>query len=273
MKLKQLTVENFQSLGKIVFDFPKGLILIDGYNKDAESYNGVGKSALLNSIAFAIYGKIPKNIVLNDLIRDGKEKLSTEIELEINNKKICIQRIRTLKSSKVKLIADGQTVDGLMKDIENKILNIVKLTFEQFVQIIYIFQGSGNRFISLNDTEKKQFLSTLLNLEIYDEAYKKAHSELNQTELNLSNLSGQSTSLQYELARITFQKTETDSQYNDIISTKDQKIKELTERGKIIKEQLSELEKSKVIYSAIDSAIGNYGKELQFLKGGNEEIA
>ena len=205
MKFKQIKINNFLSLHDVTFDFPSGLVLIDGWNHDLNSHNGVGKSALLNAITYAIYGKTPQNISLSSLVKEGSDGMLTEIELEIYEQSIRIVRKRSEKSGKVKLFINGELQKGVAKDIETNILRLIQLTFEQFIQVIYIFQDSANRFIDLNDTDKKKFLSTVLNLEIYDEAYKLAHDEITNRNLEESNVSGQLTALQNELERIKTQ--------------------------------------------------------------------
>ena len=190
MKLNQLQVENFQSLGQIKFDFPKGLVLIDGWNHDLSSHNGVGKSALLNAITYAIYGKLPKQITVGELIRTGTKGMFTDIDLESNGKHIKIIRSRSGKSGKLTLLVDLEEIKGIAKDVEERIPELIGLTFEQFVQVVYVFQGADRRFINLNDTQKKQFLSALLNLEVYDNAYKLAHAKLTQLDLETSRITG-----------------------------------------------------------------------------------
>ena len=200
MKFKNLHVVNFQSLGDVTFPFPSGLVLIDGIDEDLGSANGVGKSALMSSITYALYGRTPKNIKSENLIRNGMKSMSVELEFEGNDNAIIqVKRTRTESSSKLFLTINGVKVDGTIKDLEKRIPALVGLEFDQFVQTVYVFQGSNRRFISLNDTEKKGFLSTLLNLDSYDAAYKLAHSQLTVAEIDLSRHSGSIDSIKQNL--------------------------------------------------------------------------
>jgi exonuclease SbcC len=213
MKLNKIEIKNFQSLGDISYSFSDGLTLIDGYNFDLNSANGAGKSSLINSITYALYGKVPKAVNLSELIRDGvtEEGLATQITIEVGDQTVEIQRTRTQTSGKVALKIDGKKVDGLAKEIESKILELLGFSFEQFIQVVYVFQGATNRFISLNDTEKKRFLSTLFNLESFDGAYKKAHEELNQLELDLSKLNGSIEAHTLRLPQLSSQRSSLES--------------------------------------------------------------
>ena len=246
MIIKSLHVSNFQSLGEIIFTFPSGLTLIDGFNLDTNSSLGSGKSAMINSLVFSIYGQVPKNVTLNDLIRDGQDKLQTYVQLEIDGKNVEITRTRTTKTTKIQLKVNGEIIDGLAKDIENKILGITGLTFDQFIQIVYVFQNSENRFISLNDTEKKSFLSTLFNLEMYDEAYKKAHNDLNAVEIRLSGIDGALKSSLGEQGRLLSQKKELESKQEILLLEQNKQQSVLLEQIGVLKPQLEDLNQQKV---------------------------
>lgn len=246
MKFKKLIVKDFQSLETIDFNFPNGLVLIDGWNEDLSSHNGVGKSALLNSITYAIYGKVPKNVVLGSLIRDDCDSLSTSIEIELKDKLIEIKRSRTPKSSRVKLKINGEQTQGMSKQTEEQIVGLIGLTFEQFIQVIYVFQGSTNRFIDLNDTEKKRFLSTILNLEVYDKAYKAAHAELNEKELQLAHADGKLVPLIDEEIRLKREIADISSNLETMRQQKEQKIGALEVQVNDIKKEMKELEAQKL---------------------------
>lgn len=191
MHFNYIKINNFQSLEDVEFSFPKGLVLVDGWNEDLGSHNGVGKSALLNAIVYAVYGKTPKDVNLSELPRTGSTEFRIEISLKSGANDIVITRTKGVKkSATTTLMVNGEEVGGSLKDKDENILNLIGLSFEQFLQIVYVFQGAQNRFITLNDTEKKRFLSTLLNLDVYDNAYKIAHSKLTQLELQLSGHNG-----------------------------------------------------------------------------------
>lgn len=245
MQLKSLKINNFQSIADVSFDFPAGLVLIDGWNEDTGSNNGVGKSALLNAITFAVYGQTPKDIKLEELVRDGAGNMLVDIELESKGKLIKISRSRNRTTGKIVLSIDGEIVDGLVKDIEARIPDLVGLSFEQFVQVVYIFQGANQRFISLNDTDKKKFLSTLLNLDVYDNAYRLAHSKLNTIELAISKATGNIESTERSIGltgdQLAFARQEAEA----FEGQKTTKVAELNNRVRTIKGNIKELELQK----------------------------
>jgi len=243
MKFKNLKAQNFQSLGDVTFPFPSGLVLIDGIDLDLQSSNGVGKSALMSSITYALYGRTPKDIKLESLKRDGMASMSVELEFEANNGTlITVKRIRTDTSSKLILTINSEKIDGTIKDLEKRIPELVGLSFEQFVQSVYIFQGSNKRFISLNDSDKKKFLSTILNLDSYDAAYKLAHTNLTANELDTSRISGSTESTKQNLELLNKQLESATEALSIFQTQKESQKKDLTFQANALQKDITLLE-------------------------------
>jgi DNA repair exonuclease SbcCD ATPase subunit len=241
MKFLRLEIKNYQPHEELTFEFPGGLHLVDGWNYDLDSANGTGKSAFINSIPFSIYGKTPKNMTLAQLVRRGAKNLFTEVSLDINGDEIKIQRSRS--PNFVKLFINSQEQEGTTKEIEIKIINVVGLTYDQFVQVVYIYQNATDRFINLNDTKKKEFLTTILSLEAYSAAYKIAHKNLTNTDLELSNIEGKIFSYQEQISDLETRR----NQYNRDLLTfneeKSEKVSGWNAEAKIIKAEIVKLEK------------------------------
>jgi DNA repair exonuclease SbcCD ATPase subunit len=178
------------------FNFPTGLNLIDGLNAS-------GKSNLLTAVCYALYGSTPKEsgpgkaeISISELIKDDSSYLETQIAFEAQGELFEVKRHRSLTTTNIDILVNGIKKDLSKKESDLFIAKAVGLTFEQFIKIVYVFQDSSERFISLNDPAKKAFLSGLLNLDAYDKAYFLAHTDLivaqeKQTILNVKLESSQ----------------------------------------------------------------------------------
>src|SRR6266702_1375078 len=85
--LKHLTVERFRLLREINLHFPQcGSILIQGPNE-------AGKSALLESIYFALYGEpLTSNRALDDLVLYGAAQATITLTLSIGTTELSITR-------------------------------------------------------------------------------------------------------------------------------------------------------------------------------------
>ena len=59
MKINKIEIRNFYSIKKTSLNFNnfKGLVLIEGKNKDTGGSNGAGKSVLIEAVVWGLFGK------------------------------------------------------------------------------------------------------------------------------------------------------------------------------------------------------------------------
>ena len=68
MQIVSLDIENILSIEKASVSFEEtGLVLVEGWNYDAERANGAGKSAIFNCISFALFDKLPRKMQITTL--------------------------------------------------------------------------------------------------------------------------------------------------------------------------------------------------------------
>ena len=167
---KTLKVKNFLSIGKtpVVVDFQKGLNIITGINKDLmDRQNGTGKSSLVDSFYFALFGEttreLKKEFVVNNLTNETAE-VSLTFSIDKNEYEI----IRTIKPSKLNLFENGQDVsrDSISNTTEY-ILSILNLTPEIFTNCICLSINSTIPFMAQKKLEKKKFIEGIFNLDVF----------------------------------------------------------------------------------------------------------
>ena len=143
--------------------------------------NGNGKSALLESITWVIWGKT-KVLFSKDLITKGENDMLVDFEFfidyisddsELNNKYKIIRSIRTKSGGS---ILDLQQFDGsnyvsisgdTISETQKQIINLVNMDYETFVNTSYLMQGNADRFTTSKPDERKDILSAILNLDYY----------------------------------------------------------------------------------------------------------
>lgn len=162
MKIK---AKNFLSWENLEFDVKKGVTLITGFNHDDGTPEGSGKSAILNALCFGFFGKIPKDALVDEVVREG----TSNCEVEIIHDDFTIFRGR--KPNDLYLKKEGKIIRGKnSNETQEKIEKELGMSFETFCQSIYFAQNYPNKFVTANQANKGKILSELLDLEQFDRA-------------------------------------------------------------------------------------------------------
>lgn len=165
MKIISVKINNILSIEDAYVEFDDtGLILVQGWNHDVGRANGAGKTAIFNAITFALYDRLPRKITATEILRRGSKLGSVEVVVDLGNDKFQVRRSRPkgVVFSSWSTASEGFVpVTMTQEEFESKLC----LNYQQFVLSMYAPQGTSERFLSVNDSEKKQFLLQLLNLE------------------------------------------------------------------------------------------------------------
>ena len=150
---------------------------------------GSGKSTILDSIHFALYGEIdrvPKSF--NDCINNRSEGASVTFDFEISyegsRKTYRVKRERKRKNGTTKAYLYEYTKeDGLLalaegtRDVDERIEKILGLNFADFKTCIALPQGDFAALVESTTGERVKLVSRLFNLEKYGERLSKAVNE------------------------------------------------------------------------------------------------
>ena len=150
---------------------------------------GSGKSTILDSIHFALYGEIdrvPKSF--NDCINHRSESAKVLFDFEILNggeRKIYrVQRERKRKTGSSKAYLYEFTGENKMlalvegvKEVNEKLEEIIGLSFADFKMCIALPQGDFAALVQSTPSDRVKLVARLFNLEKYGEALSKAVNE------------------------------------------------------------------------------------------------
>jgi len=197
-----MKIENFMSFERQEFLFDdNGLILVCGEVVSSDSSNGAGKSALFEALVWCLYGKTIRDTSVNRVIRTGTSFCEVSVWFSVINGEesvlynVC--RRRTGSSGKVKIFKDNENdlTESSMADTDRKIVDIIGMSFDLFVNTVFYGQGLPYRFIQETDKGKKEVLEEILNLSWLDNVVKKLksvqqiyNSMENNLELSISRL-------------------------------------------------------------------------------------
>lgn len=183
-----LKIKNFLSVGdnEIDINFQNGINLLTGINKDNNTRNGVGKSSIIESVYWCLFGSTIRDIK-NDKIIHNQQKKGCEVTLKfdvisVDSIKNSYQIIRSLGPSKIQVLKDD--IDITLSTIpanDEFIQKLIGATPEVFNNAVIMTANNTLPFMAQKKIEKRKFIEGILNLNIFTEMLLKARSDFNDT--------------------------------------------------------------------------------------------
>lgn len=191
IQFKKLYIKNFLSVGKqpVIIDFNSGINVITGINHDKEdSKNGVGKSSIVDALYFALFGstirELSKDLIVNSIT---KEKCEVQLEIQINGNGGSSTYIitRTLQPTKCSITKDGVDVTrSTLPKTNEYIQQLVNSTGKIFQNSVVMTINNTVPFMAQSKVDKRKFVESVLNLEVFSEMLLKARDEHNDVKKN-----------------------------------------------------------------------------------------
>jgi DNA repair exonuclease SbcCD ATPase subunit len=181
-KIKTLTVKNFMSVGNatqaVNFD-RQDLTLVLGENldlggDDAGARNGTGKTTILNSLSYALYGCALTNIRKENLINktNGKSMLVT-VEFEKDGQSYKIERGR--KPNVLKFYIGDQELEskddnsqGDSRETQQEIERLLGMSHDMFKHLVAL-NTYTEPFLSLKANDQRAIIEQLLGITLLSE--------------------------------------------------------------------------------------------------------
>lgn len=212
------------------FNVSKGATLVDGWNEDDQRSEGSGKSAVLNSLSWALYGKLPKDANIDDVIKDGETSCSVSLEFD-NGDSI----VRSRKPNDLSLIKGGMVIKGkTASETQSFIEEYIGCNFETFCQSVYFAQNYEKKFLSASQEDKGKILSSIQNLQIFDKARKETMDVLKIENEKVVKLKNQIQIEENNLSNFTSQKSLLESFIQDKIQKHKQQLSMLVQQRDLL---------------------------------------
>lgn len=183
--IHDLSFDNTFSYGKnnlVNFDNLSGVVGLFGNNR-------AGKSSIPGSLMYCLFNSTDRGSIKNQNIvniRKGSCKASANIS--VGQEKFLIERSTTKKSDKKGKISsttsltlkslseDNNQTEEQRRETEKLVRDIIG-TPEDFLYTSFASQGEMNTFIKEKSSARKTVLSKFLNLDLYEELYKKSRED------------------------------------------------------------------------------------------------
>ena len=139
--------------------------------------NGAGKSALLDAMTWALFGKARRQD--ESLINSHCSQAEVILVFDYENTCYRVQRVKQKEKSTILEFAmqmqdeSWKTLsESALKKTEELIVNTLRMDFETFTNASFFLQGKADEFAQQNPANRKRILASILNLdqwEIYRE--------------------------------------------------------------------------------------------------------
>lgn len=270
MRLKKLKMKNFFSHKDSVIDFdtlgPITLIMGEKESSKRKS-NGTGKTSVIEAINFALYEQTRyssnKNSTLDDMVRwNSDNKMSVELEFEINNILYRIQRARDATKSKgtaeFDVFKNGKwtSLTGEKKKETNKIIvEHIGIDYETFLASICFQSKEVDQFVSATEQERKAIIKNILNLDKYEQHKVNAKVKLVGIESDLKVIELRLESIGCNILDVDVKEA--------LIKDLDKKINLCEIEKRAIESQLEKLRKQQILFNDKVESISSFKRQIK----------
>lgn len=171
LNINNIKWRNFFSYGNAwqELDLIPGINLILGYDVEKDKSNASGKSSMLETIPFALFGRVNRD-VKKDQIINWRNRKQCEVAITFQKGDTQYQILRGLKPDYLKVIENGVALPepsdkrDFQKQIENEILN---MDLKTFMNLIYKNLNNSQPILSMKKAEKRKFMEIIFGLEFF----------------------------------------------------------------------------------------------------------
>ncbi|MGD8398360.1 MAG: SMC family ATPase [Anaerolineae bacterium] len=173
--------------------------------------NGHGKSALLDAITWALWGKARVNRD-NELIHLGESEMEVEYTFALGGnvyrvlrKRDSTGRGRSVLDLQVRAPGDDGAFQSIaesgVRATEQAIIDLLRMDYDTFTNSAFLVQGQADAFTTRTPAERKQILGEILGLGLYDEYEQRAKEKSREKDRELAELDGLLRDIDREVAR------------------------------------------------------------------------
>jgi len=188
--LHSINIKNFLSISDMSYDYQTGVNLVIGVSDMFDS-NGSGKTtAVGEALYWCLFGKTSKGLTGNDVVQHGAKDCSVEIVITAGEDLFIVTRSRKFGLA----IVDGSGKDlcagRLASERQNVLLEILGFDEVLFTICAYFSQENLTLLSQFSDSDKTNFVTKLLDFDMFDVLYDSCHKRIHQLEADLQESIG-----------------------------------------------------------------------------------
>jgi len=263
-----VSFKNFLTFGakKQTIIFKKGINVILGLDVDSGRSNGSGKSSLLETIPFVLFGKTARAINKSNFV-NWKNKKNCEVSIDFHRGDDRYTILRAIKPDKLEIYLNDKLIPipSNVKDYQEKIKEILGFDFQTFNSLFHTNINSITPILKMSVPQKRAFLENVFMLSMYSDLIDSTNEKLREITKNIDTLlmknqfnnksiseyRQQIQDLKYKLTEFPDNTDEINEIKRKIAEFKDPKpeIDEITQKLEETKSKVNELTTSELIIS------------------------
>ncbi len=234
--------------------------------------NGHGKSALLDAMTWALWGKARARSD-DELIYLGQTEMEVEFEFELSGNRYRI--IRKRKSGKrgrsvleFQVQSKGQfraLTEPTMRDTQAGIDVLLRMDYDTFINSAFLLQGRADEFTVKPPAERKRILGEILGLSIYDQYEERAKERAKERDREAAQIAARIEEMERELERQPEYQREMKQAQNDVDGLS-AALRSADEELKGLREEVRAIEFKQTQIDELEDRIAQARRELDELK-------
>ncbi len=217
--------------------------------------NGAGKSSLLDAITWALWGKARAKRD-DDLIHLGQSEMEVAYTFDLNGEVYRLIRKRDAGGrgrSDLSLHLEDSggwrtLTETTLRATQQKINQLLRLDYDTFINSAFLLQGRADEFTTKPPGKRKEILSDILGLQIYDVYVERAKVRAAEKEKESSLITAEISQIEQDLAHESKYRADltTAEQSADTLNQKLQVAEatrlDLLRRYQVVKQKLTQLD-------------------------------
>ena len=242
--------------------------------------NGHGKSALLDSITWCLWGKA-RGKTHDDLISYGADQC--RVELDFMARDTHYRAVRThargggnrrqgVSDLQLQVLGSGdpQPITGNnIRETQAKIDQTVGMDYETFTNSAFLLQGRADEFSNKTPADRKAVLAKILGLESYDRLQTRARDKLEQTKTTAAAMEGSLGQMRSQVAQIGDLSEELTAVDEDL-SRVGQQLEEQRLETNTLRSKVTELERLRHRLEELERQVQTLNQEITQLESAAE---
>jgi exonuclease SbcC len=234
--------------------------------------NGHGKSALLDAMTWALWGKARAKRD-DELIHLGESEMEVEFTFNLGGtvyrvlrKRDSTKRGRTLLDLQVLSPEGGGEYQSIaesgIRATQEAIIRLLRMDYETFTNSAFLLQGKADAFTTRTPAERKQVLGDILGLGLYDEYEQRAKEKARARDRQVAELEGLLRDIDVELARQPEHEAALE-QAETRVAELSASVKEAEALLQDLQQELQRLQHQQTSLKALESRLAQSERELK----------